>query len=414
MQPTAKIVYDSTKILIGIIEGSSIVENRVSYRVFLEGYHSDETNPTIRSIGIHVSQAGAGRYAKKSRVLCLIRNNDYGTCFIIGKIGDPFSSSSKTLDPSILNEGNQRIGSSKSGMFAGENTSVIFSGSSSISVTQNSATIDIGKYKNSITKTGLLFQNDSGIIALAPDKSTFFAERDMYIMSKSGKIDMTAGFIHLSSNGGKMLIDKISDLKISAGKTILSSGYIKIVGSSAAAYSEGSSAIDINSLEGDIAINVGKGDLPIVLLDPTSKFSIDVGYPLALSSFSMDGGDIELKNLLASFNVTKLGKVTIDNKFSTIEMASTGKVDVKNTVGGRVTITPTGFIEIKGSAGSLEKSILGESLVGLLGDLIDELSSATVVTAFGPYPFSPSVIGKLKSIKAQLKPKALSLSVKNS
>ena len=75
-------------------------------------------------------------------------------------------------------------------------------------------------------------------------------------------------------------------------------------------------------------------------------------------------------------------------------------------------INPSGEVHIKGSSGTLESSVLGETLKTTLEKLIDEINKITVQTAVGPSS-TPKNALEFTAIKTLDVPKILSKKVKN-
>lgn len=87
---------------------------------------------------------------------------------------------------------------------------------------------------------------------------------------------------------------------------------------------------------------------------------------------------------------TRKWSVTIDDIEDTVTVKS-------KTGGEKVKVTPQNIT----FGGGNESLILGDQLTNFLGQLIDTLSAASIVTPSGPGTFDPGVITNLQTLKTQ-------------
>lgn len=383
--PRLKLVKKDVKIYFGFIKGSALLNSKLTYRIFIEGYHTPESEETEYATGIPTFNMGISsvRYRTNDRVLVLVEGVDFKTCFIIGQVSHPKDLTIQT-NPFIKSEGNVVLGSDKAGLhLAGEGVNAtLWGGTSSIILNNDGLVLKTAKGTTALGNSEVVLDSKSGKLSIAPDLTLLFSNNPIKIASKNGSIDLFSTAITLDAGGGKTFIKGSKDLFISATSTSISTSMFKLAaGSSSAAGSTNATTIDLSVIKGNFGISTGAGKINISTLTPgVGEINLDVG-PSALPATFMTLSASKVKIS------TKAGKITINTgptalTGAKIEMSPSGLITIASSpLGGSIELSPTGKVTIKGSKIARSSIVLDST-----GNIILKHGPAGKVKVQGPTP----------------------------
>lgn len=306
----------NTRIFSGIIRGYRKESNEIFiYRINFENHH--QPLEFIDGVPIFNFEYNGLVYPLGSRVLCLIRDNDFSQTYVLGQIYDP--NINRNAVPA--NAGEVQLNSSldaKSGLGPlGKNDNfVAFGGSSHLKMNSTSFKIDVDNTKvliegsigelkliadvnnsqgivikdtfmNIIANGGFKVSSVKGDILLIGDSFKFFnsdSEKPFFYFSK-GALKFT-GIEYLSNFGS---------YNITAGNGLIKGR---------------TTTVDWNVISGSYAIRLGTGDFKINLMNSLAAevyFKIGIG-PLYLSQFSFTQSTLDIKIGAALPDTLKLGE----------------------------------------------------------------------------------------------------------
>jgi hypothetical protein len=305
--------YSFSKVESGIILKTIYGEEEfLKYHVQIENHHSHNDY----SIGVPIFSFGYNSYTilPNSRVICLVKDNNYSTVFIVGQIYDPaILRNNMPPDPGqikLATGGNQRSGITQ----IGDSDKIsIYSGQTFIKLDTNSFNLSIGKnsfldysHDNFILK---LNEQNEGLY-IKGGKTNFITPNGFYVNSNSGSI-YTQGqkFSFTEGNNEKpnLLISKGLHRNIGVESVNIFSKYS--FSASSARIKGSSDSVDWNVITGSYAIRLGTGDFKVNLLNASGAevyFKIGIG-PAYLSQFSFTQSVLEVKIGVALPDSLKLG-----------------------------------------------------------------------------------------------------------
>lgn len=227
---------------------------------------------------------------------------------------------------------------------------------------------------------------------LGPVWQDGITRRDIYDGNFDNKEEI--GFVGARTNGqgddfgGKRLVEA---RKNPADERIVYSSGHAIIGERV-----GKKTIDVSVEDGwEIQLRAGNGGkVSILAADPVSEA---VG-----GSVSVDL-EVDLGQSGAANIKTKSGKLHFET--------DSGDIDAKSSSGKIALETTSGNMEFKAGSAATEKTLLGETMKGLVSDLMDETSAIQVPTPLG-LSGPPTNAGKIAVIKSKL-PNALSQNIKH-
>jgi len=291
----------------------------LKYHVRIENHHSINDF----SIGIPIFSFGYNSYTilPNSRVICLIKDNNYNNVFIVGQIYDP--AIIRSIDPPMPGQiklstgGEQRSGISPIG--SSEKIS-IYSGANFINLDSNKFNISLGKnsfINYSLNEFSLKLNEQNEGISIKNSTMNFNIPNGFNILSSSGPFNIqTQDFSFTEGNNPKpnLLISKGLHRHIGVESVNIFSKYS--FSASSARIKGSSDSVDWNVTTGSYAIRLGTGDFKVNLLNSAGAevyFKIGIG-PAYLSQFSFTQSELEIKIGLALPDYLKLGGGVLEIK----------------------------------------------------------------------------------------------------